>query len=310
MAIPNLLFVDANIWLDFYRVRNDTGTGLSLLQSTEALSDNLIVTYQLETEFKKNRQGAILDGMRELKAPQHISHPGFVADAAAAKIMAKNMKEAGKQVKRLRDRMVRALRNPAMYDPVYQSCQRLFQKQDDLTLTRENPIRRTIRHKAFRRFLHGCPPRKDGDTSVGDAINWEWMIHCAIQRKAGLVIVTRDLDYGAIIEKESYLNDALRQEFSERVSRKRKLRLYSRLSDALKLFDIAVTAQEEATEAELALRSPFLSDELYQAIGLPTQARPFYQNLTQYPSENILRLRALGFESDPVFDPSSEPKKK
>ena len=42
MAIPNLLFVDANIWLDFYRVRNDTG--LRLLEHTEDLANKLIVT--------------------------------------------------------------------------------------------------------------------------------------------------------------------------------------------------------------------------------------------------------------------------
>jgi len=66
MAIPNLLFVDANIWLDSYRVRNDTG--LRLLDHTEALADRLIVTYQLESEYKRNRQAALFEGMQELKA--------------------------------------------------------------------------------------------------------------------------------------------------------------------------------------------------------------------------------------------------
>ena len=67
MAISHLLFVDANIWLDFYRVRNDTG--LRLLEHTEALAKQLIVSYQLENEFKRNRQDAIFEGMKELKAP-------------------------------------------------------------------------------------------------------------------------------------------------------------------------------------------------------------------------------------------------
>ena len=253
MAIPILLFVDANIWLDFYRVRNDTG--LRLLQHTEALADRLIVTYQLENGFKRNRQTAIVEGMQELKPPQQIPRPGIFSDAVAAKMIAKNVREAEKRVKQLRERMVTALRDPATHDPVYQSCQRMFQKNDDLTLRRESPLRRTIRRRAFRRFLHGCPPRKKNDTSIGDAFNWEWMVHCATERKAGLVIVTRDSDYGVTIDKESYINDALRQEFSERVSQKRPLRLYSRFSDALKLFDVKVTEQEEATEADLVSRS-------------------------------------------------------
>jgi PIN domain len=277
MAIPNLLFIDANIWLDFYRVRNDTG--LRLLTHTEALADRLIVSYQLESEYKRNRQAALFEGMQELKAPQQIPRPGIFSDATAAKIMARNVKEAEKRVKKLRDRVVKALRDPASQDPVYQACQRLFQKTDDLTLHRDNPIRRVIRRRAFRRFLHGCPPRKRNDTSIGDAINWEWMVHCAKERKAGLVIVSRDSDYGITIkEKESYVNDALRQEFSEKVSRKRLLRLYSHLSDALKFFAVPVTLQEEESESELVSRNPFLADELplspsksilFQAYGSP-----------------------------------------
>jgi PIN domain-containing protein len=259
MAIPNLLFVDANIWLDFYRVRNDTG--LRLLEHVEALSEKLIVTYQLENEYKRNRQAPLNEGMQELKAPQQIPRPGIFSDAAAARMMVKNVKEAEKRVKKLRERVVKALRDPSAHDPVYQSCQRLFQKTDDLTLRRDNPMRRIIRRRAFRRFLHGCLPRKRNDTSIGDAFNWEWMVHCAKERTAGLVIVTRDSDYGLTIDSESYINDALRQEFSERVSRKRKLRLYSRLSDALKLFDVAVTAQEEESESELVSRNPFLANE-------------------------------------------------
>lgn len=77
------------------------------------------------------------------------------------------------------------------------------------------------------------------------------MIECATRRKAGLVIVSRDSDYGATIDGVSYINDHLRQEFSERVSRTRKLALYSRLSDALKRFNIEVSAQEEESENEL-----------------------------------------------------------
>jgi hypothetical protein len=260
MAIPNLLFIDTNIWLDFYRARNESG--LRLLEHTEKLANKLIVTYQLESEFKKNRQTAILEGMKELKAPERIQRPGIFSDAAATKKMARNVEEAEARVKNLRKRMVKALENPASRDLVYKVCQRLFHKGDDLTLTRENPLKRAIRTKALRRFLHGCPPRKNGDTSIGDAFNWEWMVHCAIQKKMGLVIVTRDGDYGITVGNKSYINDHLRHEFSERVSQKRMLRLYSRLSEALKVFKVSVTAEEEASETEFVaatMLSPGLS---------------------------------------------------
>jgi hypothetical protein len=74
--LAGLVFVDANIWLDFYRVRNDTG--LRLLEHSEALADKLIVTYQHENEYKRNRQAAIFEGMQALKAINsglQFSHP-------------------------------------------------------------------------------------------------------------------------------------------------------------------------------------------------------------------------------------------
>jgi hypothetical protein len=250
MPIDTLLFIDTNIWLDFYRARNDAG--LQLLGHAEGISDRLIVTYQLESEFKKNRQIAILEGMQALKDPPQISRPGIFSDAKAVKVMAKHLKETEHRMSRLRLRMRRALENPGVHDPVYKLCQRVFHKTDDLNLTRDNPLRRGIRRRAFRRFLHGCPPRKKSDTSIGDAFNWEWMVHCATQKKCGLVIVSRDSDYGVTVDDRSYINDHLRQEFSDRVSRKRSLILCSRLSDALKHFEIKVSAREEEVEKQLA----------------------------------------------------------
>jgi len=143
-----------------------------------------------------------------------------------------------------------------VHDPVYKVTQRIFHKSDDLVLTREDSIRRLIRRRAFRRFIHGCPPRKRNDTSIGDAMNWEWMIECAIRRKAELVIVTRDSDYGVVFDGTGYINDHLIQEFGERVRRKRKILLYAKLSEALRHFKVPVTTQEAEEEDRLVQSRP------------------------------------------------------
>src|SRR5690242_407510 len=122
--LQKLLFVDTNIWLDFYRARNDTG--LSLLHRLESVANRVIVTFQLESEFKKNRQIAILEGMQELKAPSHVSRPGIFSDAKASKALSKSLKEAETRVKSLKARLMRVLDDPAANDPVYQACQRIF----------------------------------------------------------------------------------------------------------------------------------------------------------------------------------------
>ena len=69
-----------------------------------------------------------------------------------------------------------------------------------------------------------------------------------------MVIVTRDTDYGVIHEGSSYLNDWLKQEFSERVSQKRKIILTDKLSQGLKLVHAAVTREMEQEEERLLAR--------------------------------------------------------
>ena len=249
-TIQKLLFIDTNIWLDFYRAQSDAG--LKLLNHVEAIKSKIIVTFQLELEFKANRQKVLMGSMSELKAPSGIGLPKIIADAQKTKMLAKDIKDAQRRVVGLKKDLVRVISKPTIYDPVYKVCQRIFRRPGDpLVLGRDNGLKRQIRQKALRRFLHGCPPRKSQDVSIGDAINWEWMLRCAIDQKAELVIVTRDTDYGAIIEGESYINDHLKQEFHERVNKQRKLVLTSRLTEALKHFKIRVTPREVQAEADV-----------------------------------------------------------
>jgi predicted nucleic acid-binding protein len=145
--LKKVLFVDTNIWLDFYRSRNDASMGL--LAHLEQIADRIVVTYQLESEYKKNRQAAILEGMQDLKPPQQIPRPAMFSDARASALLNKHLKEAEKRVKALKAKLAKALANPAAHDPVYQACQRVFHQDSPLALTRDNPIRNQIRENGY-----------------------------------------------------------------------------------------------------------------------------------------------------------------
>jgi PIN domain len=246
-----LLFVDTNIWLDFYRVRNDAA--IKLLDHVEAVKNDVIVTYQVECEFKKNRQAVIFESYNALKIDTNVGRPALFADAQASTHIVKGLERAKKGVAELKNRLSKILENPTQHDKVYQIAQRVFHKNDSLVLTRDNPERRGLRHRARTRFSHGLPPRKKNDTSMGDAFNWEWIVLCAIRENAEVVIVSRDADYGLTFNGKSYVNDHLRHEFSDRVSKKRGLYLYDNLSVALKKhFDVQVTTEEEKAEMEIS----------------------------------------------------------
>ncbi|MDD5140654.1 MAG: PIN domain-containing protein [Verrucomicrobiales bacterium] len=245
-----LIFIDTNIFLDFYRSQTDAG--LSLLRRAEGIPDKLITTFQVEMEFKKNRQEVIVESINALKPPTDIARPAIFSDAKTFQLLQRDISNAKKRVARLKHSLKQALAKPTTHDQVYRIVQRLLTNETNFNLAQNNKERFRIRRKALRRFLLGHPPRKKNDTSIGDAINWEWIVHCAQNSNAEIIIVSRDSDYGVTLEKESFLNDSLAQEFRSRVSRKRKIRLCTRLSEALKLFAVKVTEAEAKEEESIA----------------------------------------------------------
>lgn len=247
-----VIFIDTNIMLDFYRVRGREG-GLAILDQVDAVRDRIITTGQVEMEYKKNRQAAVLEALRSLKSPDwgSLTLPAFLADSRPKKNIEAAKKTIDTERKKALTRIERLLSNPAASDPVYKVLQRLFRSESFVHLSRKDPDRFKIRRLARKRFFLGYPPRKSGDTSCGDAINWEWIVECGRRTSGEVIIVSRDSDYGVTHGDESFLNDWLREEFKQRVGKNRIVTLTSRLAEAFKRSKIAVSKRVEAAEREV-----------------------------------------------------------
>ncbi|MGZ4078049.1 MAG: PIN domain-containing protein [Bacteroidia bacterium] len=248
-----IIFIDTNIFLDFYRIRNSDAK-LEYLEQIEKNLDVFITSSQVEMEYKKNRQAVILDTIKNhLKMPDlnSLNTPPILMDSVPSKNISKKKKEIATQYKKLTERINNILKKPSYYDPVYKSLQKLFKHKSPLNLDRTNKVRVKIRNLAKKRFLLGYPPRKKDDTSIGDSINWEWLINCAETTNKNIIIVSRDNDFGTHHSKESFLNDWLIQEFKERVSRRRQIIFTDRLSVAFKTAKIKVSKNTEKVEEEL-----------------------------------------------------------
>jgi hypothetical protein len=253
--MATLLFIDTNILLDFYR-RVGQKDALSVLTHVDANHERIITGSQIEMEFKKNRQRVILEALEACKKPdgKTLNPPAFLSHSQAALGLKKDGKSIESRLNKLKRTTEAILSNPGRNDPVYKSCQRLFQDKTRFNLSRTNELRDEIRSLAQKRFILGYPPRKDSDTSIGDAINWEWVIRCAADSSSDVIIASRDSDYG-IVGQKSVINDWLVQEFRERVGRRRKLTLTEKLTDALKAASIGVTKKEERAEDEFVQSS-------------------------------------------------------
>lgn len=247
-----LLFIDTNVLLDFYRERK-SDISLKFLTKIEELIDYLIIGSQIEMEYKKNRQIVILESLGKFSTPDwgKLTTPALVSELQVTASLKKSQEIINNQQKKISEKIKNILEKPGTHDEVYKVLQRIFKKSTPYNLNRSSKIRFEIRRLARKRFCLGYPPRKKGDNSIGDAINWEWIIHCSIKSGKDIIIVSRDGDYGAIYKDKSFLNDWLKQEFKERVSRKRKIILTAKLSEAFKLMNEQVTQEMEQAEVDI-----------------------------------------------------------
>jgi len=242
------VFVDTNIFLDFYRGNNEAS--LSLLKKLETVKESIISTYQVEMEFKKNRQTVICETLKNIKFDSKISLPALFHDSATSTSLNNLRKDANKKLKIVEKRFLHLLRHPKSGDVVFQTLEDIFHNPSAHVLTRDMNIRHKIKRLAWRRFILGYRPRKKNDTSTGDALNWEWLIQCGNHFSGKIIIVSRDSDYGTTINGNSFLNDHLLQEYKERVGPRRVIQLTNKLSVALKELDVPVTKAEESAEKD------------------------------------------------------------
>ncbi len=255
-TLDALIFIDTNIFLDFYRIRS-SNISMKYLEQIENHLDLIITSSQVEMEFKKNRQSVILESIIEINKIGTTTGniPAILSDLKVVEMIAKSRKEIKQRQKKLKDKIEKILKNPKYNDPVYKSLQKLFLHKSDIILNRENKTRFTIRNLAKKRFILGYPPRKKSDNSIGDVVNWEWIIKCAQDTGKHIILVTRDSDFGCTYNKEPYLNDWLLQEFKQRVSRKRKIILTDKLSKAFQIVKIPVTKEMIKEENEVINKS-------------------------------------------------------
>jgi len=278
-----LIFIDTNIFLDFYRIRR---TDVSLKYFDEIINhkDLIIISSQVEMEYKKNRQSAILESISEVtkKTQLNISCPAILTEALELKTIKKSKETIDLQQKKLKVKIENILKFPNRHDNVYKSLEKIFTNKSSINLNRENKLRFSIRNLAKKRFILGYPPRKKGDNSIGDAINWEWIIDCAIKSGKSIIIVTRDSDFGSIYESESYLNDWLLQEFKQRVGARRKIILTDKLSKAFKLVEIPVT-KDMIEEEEKIIQNSKLQEQidlLQEILNKNFYEKPGFKSIT------------------------------
>jgi hypothetical protein len=180
------LFLDANIYLAFYRLSEDNLDELKKLRERVRSKETILyLTDQVRDEFRRNREAVIDDAISLLKG-QRVPNvfPRMFANLPDYEDVRATLKEAEKKVVKLIADGRTAAATGGLHADVL--IAELFELATPLALTDD------IWVKAQQRVLLGKPPGKHG--RYGDAVHWESLL-AHVPDGANLVLVTSDTDF-------------------------------------------------------------------------------------------------------------------
>lgn len=231
------VFIDANIFFDFYRANNDAIKVLELLIEN---SGSVVLTSQIVDEYYRNRE-IIISGLRNK----------FSADSKLDNVsssLLKSLKEFG-ELHKIKDEYTKKSKEivaildgmieDAQSDQIATLFERLLAAGDIIILE----VNRDIVALANERKLRGNPPASD-KYSVGDEISWELLLTI----KDDIVIVGRDSTYVRNVH-------FLKREFYKATGR--TLTVTDKITEALKMIgnapapDVVKIEEEQVEELKL-----------------------------------------------------------
>ena len=236
------IFIDTNIFLDFYRVNNRD----SLIELTDEMvkyKKYLIGTEQSNDEFFRNRERIIKEFIITLNKQKNALYDNnFIATLDGYNDYSSNIKKANASIEKMMN-VCENLITEIDKDPVYN----LY-----LNVTK-NMFSRTdlIIDKAIKRKYIGNPPTSTKNTCC-DEIIWEALINNC---KDDLIIVSRDNTF-----KDNY--SFLRNEYNKKTGK--KLVVVELISDAIRYNGQVPSEKFEDIETDLIIERDILEYGMLQ----------------------------------------------
>ncbi len=236
------LFIDTNIYLDYFRTSSESLASLKALKKLLlGRRITLLVPSQTKDEYFRNKDREIEKTRNELI--EQKGSRGFNKQIPAVK----GWKEARDVEKKIKD--------------VRKAYEKLLEKYDDKTskekmavdflikgifkLGKELIDNEDILKRAYFRHMKGNPPRKN-DHSFGDAIVWELLL--ADEQKDNLSIITRDTDFICANKKRDTLDLFLVKEWKEKT--RKEINFYISLGAFINCFEKKQIIKKEIVQEE------------------------------------------------------------
>lgn len=204
----SLLFIDANIYLEFYASQNIA----ALIRPLTEIRNNIFVTDQIRREVERNKLRCVQDHLKNnLKLQSTIGCPLHLLPDELSVGLADQIKVVNEKTSQLNGKIAGALKK--FLDQVSRSEDHVSQSLLPFFKSALKPSNEQIERARHRRE-RGDPPGKQSDP-LGDQLNWEQLLD-GVSSCKGLWIVTRDADIVSCYEKTIRLNPFLAEELQAR----------------------------------------------------------------------------------------------
>lgn len=235
------LFLDANIYLNFYRMSDEKLFLLdTLIDQILKKKIELVMPEQVIHEFRRNKSNVINETIIILNKQLNlnINPPVILKSYKKVKQIEKMIDKLVIKYKELIDEFKRRALNPQ--SDVNKKLNRI------MSLAKNIGDDERIIQKAYFRHLRGDPPQKDNH-DFGDCILWETLLEN--ESDSDLVIITKDGDYEFDnLSKKGEINEFIKSEWASKKGK--NVRLFKELTVFLKpYFDKKEIRDEKIKEA-------------------------------------------------------------
>jgi hypothetical protein len=252
MAKPKtecLLFIDANQYLDLFRMVN----GHKLLSPLKALKKHIFVPRQVPAEVRRNKVDV---------ACEFLTRQFTVTKQANFGLPTHLFGESDQRVQQLRSDLAEIVNkiealNAGLANLAHDVLGRISRSEDEVSVTLERifarPVQPTddeIRDAEIRKKF-GSPPGKQRDP-LGDELSWQQILsRCGNVNR--LWLITRDSDYAVDYKGKSYLNSLFDRElrsFSHAIETFCFKDMYQGLKHFAETVNVSIKGLPTAEEAE------------------------------------------------------------
>ncbi len=227
------IFIDANIFLNFYRINNRENAE-NVLKEIKKYKKYFILTKQSKDEFLRNRDRMIREFIADLRKQNYNAHPNnIIATLRNYNNYANSIKTANQQTNLIIKEMNELLETPeadSIYETYFNISEINYERTTDII------------DRAIKRKMIGNPPTSNKYT-CGDEIIWESILEYC---KEDLVIVSQDATF-----KDNY--NFLQREFQQKNGK--NLKVIETISEAIQLNHEIPSEELTFTESDILVQS-------------------------------------------------------